>query len=127
MHQKRSPAGYPAAYSLLYGAFVSGNRPVGKDRILQGVKVQLDGGNVSAAAHLVASVVGNINRLLYACPGDRVANGVPLIDWTGEPSIQYSFIPGPRDKAMLKLPVPDMSPEWEGEFCAAASARTGWI
>ena len=39
----------------------------------------------SAAAHLVASVVGNINRWMYACPGERVANGVPLIDWMGDP------------------------------------------
>ena len=52
---------------------------LGRLESLQGVKVQLDGGNVSAAAHLVASVVGNINRWMYACPGERVANGVPLI------------------------------------------------
>ena len=35
---------------------------LGRIESLQGVKVQLDGGNVSAAAHLVASVVGNMNR-----------------------------------------------------------------
>ena len=98
---------------------------LGRFESLQGVKVQLDGGNVLAAAHLVASVVGNINRWIYACPGDRVANGVPLIDWTGEPVNTVLFYTRPRDKAMLKLPVPDMSPEWEGEFCAAASARNG--
>ena len=98
---------------------------LGRIESLQGVKVQLDGGNVSAAAHLVASVVGNINRWIYACPGDRVANGVPLIDWTGEPVNTVLFYTRPRDEAMLKLPVPDMSPEWEGEFCAAASARNG--
>ena len=98
---------------------------LGRFESLQGVKVQLDGGNVLAAAHLVASVVGNINRWIYACPGDRVANGVPLIDWTGEPVNTVLFYTRPRDEAMLKLPVPDMSPEWEGEFCAAASARNG--
>ena len=39
---------------------------------------------------------------------------------------QYSdFLYQPRDEAMLKLPVPDMSPEREGEFCAAVSDRNG--
>ena len=61
---------------------------LGRTESLQGVKVQLDGGNVSAAAHLVASVVGNPAGWLYACPGERVLNGVPLIDWNGEP-VQY--------------------------------------
>ena len=98
---------------------------LGRLESLQGVKVQLDGGNVSAAAHLVASVVGNINRWMYACPGERVANGVPLIDWMGEPVNTVLFYTRPRDEAMLKLPVPDMSPEQEGEFCAAVSDRNG--
>ena len=98
---------------------------LGRLESLQGVKVQLDGGNVSAAVHLVASVVGNMNRWMYACPGERVANGVPLIDWTGEPVNTVLFYTRPRDEAMLKLPVPDMSPEREGEFCAAVSDRNG--
>ena len=98
---------------------------LGRLESLQGVKVQLDGGNISAAAHLVASVVGNINRWIYACPGDRVANGVPLIDWMGEPVNTVLFYTRPRDEAMLKLPVPDMSPEREGEFCTAVSDRNG--
>lgn len=96
-----------------------------RNESLQGVKVQLDGGNVSAAAHLVASVVGNINRWMYACPGGRVANGVPLIDWTGEPVNTVLFYTRPRGEVMLKLPVPDMSPEREGGFCAAVSDRNG--
>ena len=98
---------------------------LGRTESLQGVKVQLDGGNVSAAAHLVASVVGNINRWIYVCPGERVANGVPLIDWTGDPVNTVLFYTRPRDEVMLKLPVPDMSPEREGEFCAAVSDRNG--
>ena len=98
---------------------------LGRFESLQGVKVQLDGGNISAAAHLVASVVGNINRWIYACPGDRVANGVPLVDWMGKPVNTVIFYTRPRDEAMLKLPVPDMSPEREGEFCAAVSDRNG--
>ena len=98
---------------------------LGRIESLQGVKIQLDGGNVLAAAHLVASVVGNINRWMYACPGERVANGVPLIDWTGEPVNTVLFYTRPRDEVMLKLPVPDMSPEREGEFCAAVSDRNG--
>ena len=98
---------------------------LGRIESLQGVKVQLDGGNISAAAHLVASVVGNMNRWVYACPGERVANGVPLIDWTGEPVNTVLFYTRPRDEAMLKLPVPDMRPEREGEFCAAVSDRNG--
>ena len=98
---------------------------LGRFESLQGMKVQLDGGNVLAAAHLVASVVGNMNRWTYACPGDRVANGVPLIDWTGDPVNTVLFYTRPRDEAMLKLPVPDMSPEREGEFCAAVSDRNG--
>ena len=98
---------------------------LGRTESLQGVKIQLDGGNVLAAAHLVASVVGNMNRWMYACPGERVANGVPLIDWVGDPVNTVVFYTRPRGEVMLKLPVPDMSPEREGEFCAAASDRNG--
>ena len=98
---------------------------LGRLESLQGVKVQLDVGNVLAAVHLVASVVGNMNRWMYACPGERVANGVPLIDWTGDLANTVLFYTRSRDEVMLKLPVPDMSPEREGEFCAAVSDRNG--
>ena len=60
-------------YCMVLSSAVIGR--LGRIESLQGVKVQLDGGNVLAAAHLVASVVGNINRWMYACPGERVANG----------------------------------------------------
>ena len=98
---------------------------LGRTESLQGVKIQLDGGNVSAAAYLVASTVGDPAGWLYACPGERVANGVPLIDWTGDPVNTVLFYTRPRGEVMLKLPVPDMSSEREGEFCAAVSDRNG--
>ena len=98
---------------------------LGRLESLQGVKVQLDGGNVLAAVHLVASVVGNMNRWMYACPGKRVANGVPLIDWTGEAFNTVLFYTRPRDEVMLKLPVPDMSPEREEAFCSAVGKVAG--
>ena len=98
---------------------------LGRFESLQGVKVQLDGGNVSAATHLVVSVVGNMNRWMYACPGERVANGVPFIDWMGEPVNTVLFYTRPRDEAMLKLPVPDMSPEREEAFCSAVGKVAG--
>ena len=43
---------------------------LGRTESLQGVKIQLDGGNVSAAAYLVASIVGDPAGWLYACPGE---------------------------------------------------------
>ena len=98
---------------------------LGRTESLQGVKVQLDGGNVSAAAYLVASIVGDPAGWLYACPGEQVLNGVPLIDWNGELVHTVVFYTEPCDGALLKLPVPDMSPEREEAFCSAVGKVAG--
>ena len=98
---------------------------LGRTESLQGVKIQLDGGNVSAAAYLVASIVGDPAGWLYACPGEQVLNGVPLIDWNGELVHTVVFYTEPCDGALLKLPVPDMSPEREEAFCSAVGKVAG--
>ena len=50
---------------------------------------------------------------------------MPLIDWMGDPVNTVVFYTRPCGEVILKLPVPDMSPEREGEFCTAVSDRNG--